>query len=95
MSEPQKLQESENDSCNDELEKAQGELDDGDATHDPRRWPNTLRQRATACVGILAFLEPFASAMIAPSLETIAEEFGVTSSVERNVSDKMLQLDSD
>jgi len=89
MSESQKPQESEDGSVRDEHEKGQGEVDnDGDAINDPRRWPKALRLRTTACIGILAFLEPFASSMIAPSLEAIAGEFGVTSSVKRNVSRK-------
>jgi hypothetical protein len=88
MPERLKQQESEDGNSKDESEDAQGEIDNGDATNDPRSWPNALRLRATACIGVLAFLEPFASSMVAPSLETIAEEFEITSSVKRNVSDK-------
>lgn len=57
-----------------------------DDTIDPRKWPNSKRRRAAVSMGVFAFLEPFASSMIAPSLPLIAEEFGITSSVERNVS---------
>lgn len=95
MSESQRLEENASGSIvKDEREKTQGEVDNvdnnGDAINDPRCWPRALRLRTTACIGILAFLEPFASSMVAPSLETIAEEFGVTSSVKRNVSHKSL-----
>lgn len=57
-----------------------------DDSIDPRKWPNSKRRRAAVTMGVFAFLEPFASSMIAPSLSLIAEEFGITSSVERNVS---------
>ena len=36
-------------------------------------------------MGLFAFLEPFASSMIAPSLSLIANEFNIVSSVERNL----------
>jgi hypothetical protein len=92
MSECEKQQESEDGNFKDECEKTQGETDNGNATNDPRCWSNTLRLKATACIGVLAFLEPFASSMVAPSLETIAEEFNITSSVKRNVSGNSLQI---
>jgi hypothetical protein len=95
MSESKKSQESEggNDSCRTESEKTPSkvEIDNVDTTNDPRCWPNASKLRATACIGALSFLEPFASSMVAPSLEIIAEEFKITSSVERNVSTNMLQ----
>jgi hypothetical protein len=98
MSESTKSQESESGigsgsgSCKDEPEKTSSnvEPDIVDTTNDPRCWPNASKLRATSCIGLLSFLEPFASSMVAPSLEIIAEEFNITSPVERNVSDNML-----
>jgi hypothetical protein len=87
MSESQKQQESDDGNLKEEYEETHGEVDNGDATNDPRCWSNASRLKATACIGVLAFLEPFASSMVAPSLEIIAEEFSITSSVKRNVSD--------
>jgi hypothetical protein len=60
--------------------------DDQIVAIDPRQWPNKVRRRATIMMGLFAFLEPFASSMIAPSLPLIAKELGIVSSVERNVS---------
>jgi hypothetical protein len=98
MSESKKSQESESGiesgsgSCRAESEKTPSkvEIENGDTTNDPRCWPRASKLRATACIGALSFLEPFASSMVAPSLEIIAEEFNITSSVERNVSANML-----
>ena len=81
---------SESDSCRDEHEKTPDDIDNDTVKNNPRRWPNNLRLRATLCIGVLAFLEPFASSMVAPSLEAIAEEFSITSPVEQNVSDNIL-----
>ncbi|CAK1359056.1 uncharacterized protein RHO25_002469 [Cercospora beticola] len=36
-------------------------------------------------MGLFAFLEPFASSIIAPALPLVADEFNITSSVERNL----------
>jgi hypothetical protein len=66
------------------------EIENGDAAKDPRTWPNARKLRATTCIGALSFLEPFASSIIAPSLEIMAGEFNITSPVERNVSDNTL-----
>ncbi|KAM0717760.1 hypothetical protein Q7P37_006092 [Cladosporium fusiforme] len=52
---------------------------------DPWSWSDGKRRRAAVCMGLMAFLEPFASSMIAPSLDVIAQEFHVTSSVLRNL----------
>jgi hypothetical protein len=60
--------------------------DDQITTIDPRQWPIKVRRRAAIMMGLFAFLEPFASSMVAPSLPLIAEELGIVSSVERNVS---------
>jgi hypothetical protein len=81
-------------SFRDESEKIQSkvEIENGDTTKDPRSWPNARKLRATACIGALSFLEPFASSIIAPSLEIMAGEFNITSPVERNVSDDALQI---
>ena len=94
MSESPRQQQSDDGNCKDEYEDTHSETDNNnsDATNDPRFWPKALRLRATACIGVLAFLEPFASSMVAPALETIAEEFGITSSVKRNVSDNTLHV---
>ena len=103
MSEGKKSQESESGSgsCRVESEKipSQVEIENGDTTviigdktNDPRCWPNAQKLRATACIGALSFLEPFASSMVAPSLEIIAEEFNITSPVERNVSGNILPV---
>lgn len=67
-------------------DKRKSQHDEPTAAVDPRQWPTKLRRRATITMGMFAFLEPFASSMIAPSLPLIAEEFGITSSVERSVS---------
>jgi hypothetical protein len=100
MSESRKSQESESGiesgsggSCRAESEKTPSkvETENVDTTNDPRCWPNASKLRATACIGALSFLEPFASSMVAPSLEIIAEEFNITSSVERNVSADILR----
>ena len=81
-------------SFRDESEKTPStfEIENGDTTKDPRSWPNARKLRATACIGALSFLEPFASSIIAPSLEIMAGEFNITSPVERNVSDDTLQV---
>ena len=104
MSEGKKSQESESGcgSCRVESEKipSQVEIENGDTTviigdhktNDPRSWQNAQKPRATACIGALSFLEPFASSMVAPSLEIIAEEFNITSPVERNVSGNILPV---
>lgn len=103
MSEGKKSQESESGcgSCRVESEKipSQVEIENGDTTviigdktNDPRCWQNAQKLRATACIGALSFLEPFASSMVAPSLEIIAEEFNITSPVERNVSGNILPV---
>ena len=104
MSEGKKSQESESGcgSCRVESEKipSQVEIENGDTTvisgddktNDPRSWQNAQKLRATACIGALSFLEPFASSMVAPSLEIIAEEFNITSPVERNVSGNILPV---
>ena len=96
MSEGKKSQESESGSGSYRVESekipSQVEIENGDATNDPRCWPNAQKLRATACIGALSFLEPFASSMVAPSLEIIAEEFKITSPVERNVSGNMLPI---
>jgi hypothetical protein len=65
------------------------EHDDQTTAIDPRQWSNKVRRGAAVTMGLFAFLEPFASSMIAPSLPLIAEEFGITSSVERSVSAKI------
>jgi hypothetical protein len=67
------------------------EHDDQTATIDPRQWSDRVRRGATITMGLFAFLEPFASSMIAPSLPIIAEDFGITSSVERNVSARTIK----
>jgi hypothetical protein len=76
---------------NDENES---ERDDQTVTIDPRQWSDGVRRGATITMGFFAFLEPFASSMIAPSLPIIAEDFGITSSVERNVSARTLKISS-
>jgi hypothetical protein len=67
-------------------DKSESQHDDHTTAIDPRQWPNKVRRGAAITMGVFAFLEPFASSMIAPSLPLIAEEFGITSSVERSVS---------
>jgi hypothetical protein len=67
-------------------DKSESQHDDQTTAIDPRQWPNKVRRGAAITMGVFAFLEPFASSMIAPSLPLIAEEFGITSSVERSVS---------
>lgn len=86
--------ESGNSSFRDESEKSPStvEIENGDTTKDPRSWPNARKLRATACIGALSFLEPFASSIIAPSLEIMAGEFNITFPVERNVSDDTLPI---
>ncbi|KAF2207338.1 hypothetical protein CERZMDRAFT_51371 [Cercospora zeae-maydis SCOH1-5] len=52
---------------------------------DPRQWPPRIKLRAAVIMGLFAFLEPFASSIIAPALPLIADDFGITSSAERNL----------
>ena len=67
-------------------DKSESHHDESNIAIDPRQWPNKLRRGTAIMMGLFAFLEAFASSMIAPSLPLIAEEFGSTSSVEQNVS---------
>ncbi|KAH8664612.1 major facilitator superfamily domain-containing protein [Xylariales sp. PMI_506] len=56
-----------------------------EAIIDPKQWPSSVKKRAILCVGLFAFLQPFASSMIAPCLQLIANEFHVQSSIIRNL----------
>jgi hypothetical protein len=67
-------------------DNAESQHDEPTTAVDPRQWPNRVRRGAAITMGMFAFLEPFASSMIAPSLPLISQEFGITSSVERSVS---------
>lgn len=49
----------------------------------PINWPNRKRWTATLLVACFTFISPLASTMIAPSLDTIAEEFNITSDAEK------------
>lgn len=67
------------------MKSLQSDLPDDHPGIDPRCWSNAKRRQAAICMGLLAFLEPFASSVVAPSLDTIAVEFQVSSPVLRNV----------
>jgi hypothetical protein len=49
-------------------------------------WPDSVRRRIIIITGLFAFLEPFASTIVAPSLELIAADLHIKSSVKQNVS---------
>ncbi|PVH80244.1 MFS general substrate transporter [Cadophora sp. DSE1049] len=49
----------------------------------PINWPNRKRWTATLLVACFTFISPLASTMIAPSLDTIAEDFNITKDAEK------------
>ena len=53
-----------------------------DATN-PLNWTRRRKWAATLIVSSFTFISPVASTMVAPALETIADEFKITSSIEQ------------
>ncbi|KAG4431181.1 hypothetical protein IFR05_013344, partial [Cadophora sp. M221] len=49
----------------------------------PINWPNRKRWTATLLVACFTFISPLASTMIAPSLNTIADDFKITKDAEK------------
>ncbi|KAH7397700.1 major facilitator superfamily domain-containing protein [Cadophora sp. MPI-SDFR-AT-0126] len=49
----------------------------------PINWPNRKRWTATLLVACFTFISPLASTMIAPSLDTIAEDFNISKDAEK------------
>ncbi|KAK0103601.1 hypothetical protein ONS95_005613 [Cadophora gregata] len=49
----------------------------------PLNWPNRQRWTATLLVACFTFISPLASTMIAPSLDTIGEDFNITKDSEK------------
>jgi len=50
---------------------------------DPKNWPDRKRWTATLLVACFTFISPLASTMIAPSLDTIADDFNITKDAEK------------
>jgi MFS family permease len=55
--------------------------DDNDPEH-PHNWPAHRRWISTVLIAMYAFIAPMASTMVAPALDTIAEEFQLSSTTE-------------
>ena len=77
-------------------EKTPTEQDDNDADlvtwdgpddpQNPKNWPNKKRWTAVVCVSFFTLISPVSSSMIAPALEAIGQELGISSAVERALS---------
>ncbi|KAF2211749.1 hypothetical protein CERZMDRAFT_42901 [Cercospora zeae-maydis SCOH1-5] len=55
---------------------------DKDDPANPHNWPAYRRWTSTVLIAMYAFIAPMASTMVAPALETLKDEFRLTSSVE-------------
>merc|ERR1711915_471374 len=59
------------------------EVNEQDDPADPKNWPDRKRWTATLLVACFTFISPLASTMIAPSLDTIADDFNITKDAEK------------
>lgn len=53
-----------------------------DDPENPKNWTTRKKWGATLLVSAFTFISPVSSSMVAPALDTMSREFGVTSSVE-------------
>jgi multidrug resistance protein len=57
---------------------------DGPDDHEnPHNWPKHRRWASTILIAMFAFIAPMASTMVAPALDTIADEFDIQSDIEQ------------
>lgn len=54
-----------------------------DDPENPHNWPKHRRWTSTILIAMFAFIAPMASTMVAPALDTIADEFDVQSDTEK------------
>lgn len=54
-----------------------------DDPENPHNWPKHRRWASTILIAMFAFIAPMASTMVAPALDTIADEFEVQSDIEK------------
>lgn len=62
---------------------------DWDGTDDPqnpKNWPRSKKWRATIIVSLFTFITPVSSSMLAPATTYIAQDLGITTSVERSLA---------
>jgi len=57
--------------------------DGSDDPDNPHNWPKHRRWASTILIAIFAFIAPMASTMLAPALDTIADELEVQSDIEK------------
>lgn len=57
--------------------------DGPDDPANPHNWPKHRRWSSTILIAMFAFIAPMASTMVAPALDTIADEFDVQSDIEK------------
>jgi len=57
--------------------------DGPDDLENPHNWPKHRRWGSTILIAMFAFIAPMASTMVAPALDTIAEEFDIQSDIEQ------------
>lgn len=56
--------------------------DGADDPENPKNWTMRKKWGATLFVSAFTFISPVSSSMVAPALDTMSREFGITSSVE-------------
>lgn len=54
-----------------------------DDPDNPHNWPKHRRWASTLLIAMFAFIAPMASTMVAPALDTIADELDVHSDIEK------------
>lgn len=57
--------------------------DGPDDPANPKNWPKSKKWTATILVSCFTFISPVASTMVAPALDDIADQFNITTSVEK------------
>jgi multidrug resistance protein len=57
--------------------------DGPDDPENPHNWPKHRRWASTILIAMFAFIAPMASTMVAPALDTIADEFDIQSDIEQ------------
>ena len=57
--------------------------DGPDDPENPHNWPKHRRWASTILIAMFAFIAPMASTMVAPALDTIADEFDIRSDIEQ------------
>lgn len=56
---------------------------DKDDPANPHNWPSHRRWTSTVLIAMFAFIAPMASTMVAPALDTIADDYGIESQIEK------------